>query len=73
MKTSESAQCIKLLSLKRKSWITETNIFKTNPKPFYVDINMKYSILPAHLLVFPVGLIENAFFAIMWRFFVAVK
>ncbi len=37
---SESAPCIKLLSLKRKSrlWIIETSRFKTNPKPFHVEI-----------------------------------
>ncbi len=43
---SESAPCIKLLSLKRKSRLGVI----LNPKPFHVDVNMK-RIFPAHLLV----------------------
>ncbi len=39
---SESAPCIKLLSLKRKSESLKRVVFKMNPKPFHVDINMKH-------------------------------
>ncbi len=41
---SESAPCIQLLSLKIKSrlWIIEWVVFKANPKPFHVDVNMKH-------------------------------
>ncbi len=47
---SESALCIKLLSLKRKSrlWIIETSRFKNESQAIVPNI----SILPTHLLVF---------------------
>ncbi len=43
---SESAPCLKLLSLKRKSWLYKTSlkrvVFKMNLKPFNVDVKMKH-------------------------------
>ncbi len=65
---SESAQCIKLLSLKRKSrlWIIEMSPFlKRIQSRFMMTSTWNFSILPTHLWSFCVGLNENAksFFA----------
>ncbi len=64
---SESAPCIKLLSLKRKRrlWIIETSCFlKQIPSRFLLTSALNISILPAHLLRAQTR--ENLIFALVW-------